>query len=100
MIQPPQRLLTCAPGADIYSLEGHSGLRLRYGTTDVVANWGMFDFNAPHFVYRFVKGETDYSIGVCPTEYFLLSYAHQQRRVTQQTLNLTPGQVARAGGSR
>ena len=87
-------LLTCAPGADIYSLEGHSGLRLRYGTTDVVANWGMFDFNAPHFVYRFVKGETDYSIGVCPTEYFLLSYAHQQRRVTQQTLNLTPGQVA------
>lgn len=86
-------LLTCAPGADVYSLEGHSGLRLHYGATDIVANWGIFDFNAPNFIYRFVKGETDYSIGIIPTEYFLLQYNLEHRRVTEQTLNLTPGQI-------
>ena len=54
-------LVTFHPGSDIYELEGHTALRV---TTpegiDIAANWGLFDFNTPNFVYRFVKGETDY----------------------------------------
>lgn len=82
-------LLTCAPGEDVYTLEGHTGLRLRYGSIDVVANWGVFDFNSPNFIYRFVKGETDYRIGISPTIYFLMAYEQEQRGITEQTLNLT-----------
>ena len=82
-------LLTCAPGADVYTLEGHTALRLQYGTTDLVANWGVFDFDSPNFIYRFVKGETDYKIGIAPTIYFLMAYEHEQRTITEQTLNLT-----------
>ena len=82
-------LLTCAPGADVYTLEGHTALRLRYGSIDAVANWGIFDFNSPNFIYRFVKGETDYSIGLSPTHYFLMAYERENRRITEQTLNLT-----------
>lgn len=86
-------LLTCAPGSQIYELEGHSGLRLRGAAFDVVANWGLFDFNSPGFVYRFVKGETDYCVGAIPTEFFLIQYQAEGRRVTEQTLNLTSRQA-------
>ena len=88
-------LLTCAPGSDIYELEGHSGLRMQYAGEDLTANWGLFDFASPGFVYRFVRGETDYSVGVCPTEYFIESYRRHGRRVTEQTINLTTVQAAR-----
>ncbi len=89
-------LLTCAPGREVYELEGHSGLRLVSSQFDVVVHWGLFDFNAPNFVYRFCKGETDYSIGISPTRAFLAEYASQSRRVTAQRLNLTPVQIIRA----
>lgn len=88
-------LLTCAPGSQIYELEGHTALRLQYAGTDLVANWGLFDFSSPGFVYRFVKGETDYSVGVSPTHFFLESYRLAGRRVTQQTLNLTAEEATR-----
>lgn len=53
-------LLTAYPGADIYQLEGHTALRIRHPQRgDYVVNWGLFDFDSPGFVYRFVKGETD-----------------------------------------
>lgn len=93
-------LLTCSPGAEVYELEGHSALRLKYvcadpaGAIDVAVNWGVFDFATPGFVYRFVKGETDYSIGVAPTPMFLYQYTVTGRRVTEQTLSLTPSQAA------
>ena len=67
-------LVTCAPGRQIYELEGHTGLRLQWEGNDMVANWGLFDFNSPNFVYRFVKGETDYCAGICPTPYFIHQY--------------------------
>ena len=86
-------LLTAAPGSEIYQLEGHSGLRFQSASSDVVANWGLFDFNTPNFVYRFVKGETDYCVGLIPFIYFLLEYRHEGRRVTEQVLNLTHQQA-------
>lgn len=54
--QPVWSLLTVAPGNEVYELDGHTGLRYR-GTdgTDFVVNWGVFDFNSPNFLYRFVK---------------------------------------------
>ena len=89
-------LLTCRAGANIYELEGHSALRFVKPSTgeDIVVNWGLFDFDAPNFVYRFVKGETDYSVGVAPTGYFLRAYDRQGRSVVEQDLNLTPEQIA------
>lgn len=88
-------LLTCAPGSDIYELEGHTGLRLQSAGFDFVVNWGLFDFDSPGFVYRFVKGETDYMVGATSTENFLAQYARLGRVVTQQTLRLDSVQAAR-----
>ena len=83
-------LLTCSPHEEIYSLYGHSALRyhdLRTGE-DVVFNWGLFNFKAPHFVLRFVFGLTDYELGTTPLPYFCNYYRKWGSSVTEQKLNL------------
>ncbi len=92
---PTVSLLTADPGPEIYQLEGHSGLRIRTDSLDIVANWGLFDFSSPNFVYRFVKGETDYCLGITDFNDFIYQYMVRGRRVTEQTLNLTRGQSLR-----
>ena len=85
-------LLTCEPHDQIYSLYGHTALRyhdLRPGGLDVAFNYGVFNFNAPHFVVRFVFGRTDYELGAYPYRLFLGEYRHFGSQVTEQVLNLT-----------
>lgn len=89
-------LLTARAGADIYQLEGHTALRIQSPDRgDYVINWGLFDFEAPNFVYRFVKGETDYMAGAASTDRFLEMYRREGRAVVEQTLNLTPAEKMR-----
>ena len=84
-------LLTCAPGSEIYALFGHSAIRYENPAKgqDWVFNYGMFSFKEPNFVMRFVKGETDYQLGVVPFRYFETEYAMRGSSVYQQVLNLT-----------
>ena len=84
-------LLTCAPGSEIYALFGHSAIRYENPDQkeDWVFNYGMFNFREPNFVMRFVKGETDYQLGVIPFAYFEAEYAMRGSSVYQQVLNLT-----------
>jgi hypothetical protein len=84
-------LLTCAPGEEIYSLFGHTAIRYECPSQgiDLVFNYGVFSFNTPNFIYRFVIGETDYMLGVIDYPRFEMEYAYQNRAVWQQTLNLT-----------
>ena len=79
-------LLTCAPGNEIYALFGHTAIRYQNFSrgVDLVFNYGMFSFNTPHFVYRFVKGETDYQLGITPYPYFESEYAFRGSSVYQQ----------------
>lgn len=94
---PVVSLITCDSGSEIYELEGHSGLRYRFPDgRDIIVNWGLFDFNSPNFVYRFVKGETDYRAGAVSAEYFLNAYKSQGRKITEQILNLTPEEALTA----
>ncbi len=89
-------LLTALPGTDIYQLEGHSGLRIvDPAGRDLTVNWGVFDFNSPNFVYRFVSGQTDYQCWAYPTEFFIQGYELEGRQVVEQVLNLDSIQEAR-----
>ena len=94
---PHISLLTCHAGPDIYELCGHSAIRVRYPDSgiDYAANYGLFDFDSPGFIYRFVKGETDYMVGAHPYEMFLANYSRQGRKVVEQHLDLTPEQATR-----
>lgn len=84
-------LLTCSPGDLIYELFGHTAIRIQDDShkLDFVVNYGLFDFDQPHFVYRFVRGKTDYTVGVNYTRSFIQSYAERGSSVTESTLNLT-----------
>ena len=86
-------LVNVYPGGEIYELEGHTALRLRGPLGhDYAVNAGLFDFSAPNFVYRFVKGETDYMVGLQPWDAFVASYARAGRRMVEHPLNLTAAQ--------
>ncbi len=87
-------LLTCYPGKEIFELCGHQALRLKTATSDSVWNFGVFSFNEPNFIYRFVKGETDYMLAGEPTKSFKHSYSYYGRKIVEQDLNLTPQEAA------
>ena len=84
-------LLTCAPGTEIYSLFGHTAIRYQNFTQnrDLVFNYGMFSFSTPNFIFRFVKGETDYQLGITEFVPFEAEYMFRGSSVYQQVLNLT-----------
>jgi hypothetical protein len=84
-------LLTIAPRSKaVYTVYGHTALRLFDPSqkTDVVFNWGVFDFDKPNFIYRFVKGETDYSLSTSPTDYFNFAYSRDGAMIIEQVLNI------------
>lgn len=90
-------LLTCAPGEQIYELFGHTAIRYQNFSkqVDVVYNYGLFDFDSPHFIWRFVRGETDYQLGVMPYGYFELAYSQRGSAVVEQQLDLNDYEAVR-----
>lgn len=90
-------LLTCSPHHEVYSLYGHTAIRVRdkASGSDLAVNYGLFDFAQPHFVLRFVFGLTDYSMGTVPFHYFEMEYRERGSSVTEQVLNLTHDEKVR-----
>ena len=86
-------LLTCSPGPLIYELYGHTALRVREGKqgaqSDWVFNYGTFSFKQPHFIWRFMLGQTDYELSVLPYSLFYNAYMNEGRAIYEQRLNLT-----------
>ena len=87
-------LVTCEPAKEIYERFGHSGIRVYDPVTkiDEVFHWGLFSFDTPNFVGRFISGNTDYEMGVYKTKFFLLQYIERGSSVYAQELNLTTEQ--------
>lgn len=82
-------LVTCWPGREVYELCGHEAIRVRGERIDSVWNYGVFDFNEPNFVGRFVAGQTDYMLASYPFPLFMAEYVQGNRKVVEQDLNLS-----------
>jgi len=86
-------VITCDEGSEIYSLFGHSAIRIKDPVThkDLVYNWGMFEFgdDVIDFQYRFAKGKLKYYMAEERYENFIYTYQFEQRTVREQVLNLT-----------
>lgn len=89
-------LLTCAPGQELYSTFGHTAIRIFDSAThsDIVYNYGTFDFDDPNFYMKFVRGKLDYFLSADYFPDFMQEYVAEQRSVTEQVLNLTCTQKA------
>lgn len=85
-------ILTCDPGTDLYSIYGHSAIRISdpQQNLDVVYNYGIFSFDSPNFIYRFAKGQTDYLMIGQKFSSFMPEYVEEKRGVYEQVLNLSP----------
>jgi len=79
-------LVTFYPGSEPHNIFGHSEIRVKQGPTDLYFNYGVFDFKAPAFLWRFVLGETDYMCVPIPRAYATLGM--EGRRMVEQELNL------------
>lgn len=84
-------LLTCSPGAELYSTFGHSALRVvdQSTGTDIIYNYGVFDFYDPDFYAKFVCGKLLYYLDQENFTDFLYSYSADNRSVSEQVLNLS-----------
>lgn len=84
-------VLTMGPGAELFERFGHQSIRIHDITTglDSAYNWGMFDFDQPHFIARFLTGDTRYWMQGIPSPWLISVYRNSGRAVWEQELNLT-----------
>ncbi|MFZ1528742.1 MAG: DUF4105 domain-containing protein [Ferruginibacter sp.] len=84
-------LLTCTPGEELYSTFGHSALRVidSNAVSDIIFNYGTFDFNDPDFYSKFIRGKLLYVLSAEKLEDFLFTYQIENRGVAEQLLDLT-----------
>jgi len=83
-------LITCSPGEEAYEKFGHTAIRIKdqKNRIDITFNYGIFSFETNDFYLKFIKGETDYQLGVYETTNFLPEYQSRNSMVWEQTLNL------------
>ncbi len=90
-------LITCSSGDELYSIFGHSAIRVVDDSMHIneVYNYGTFDFHTPNFYGKFANGELDYMLSAYNFKYFLPSYFRDNRSVSEQVLDLTPTEKQR-----
>ena len=84
-------LLTCSPGDELYSLFGHSAIRVvdSNSVTDHVYNYGTFNFDDKNFYLKFVQGKLLYFMSIEEFSDFRDLYQYTNRGMTEQVLNLS-----------
>ena len=84
-------LITCSPGSELYSIFGHSAIRLYDSTTntDLIFNYGVFDFSTPNFYWKFIRGNLQYQLAIQDIDRFLQEYRMEGRSVKEEKFLLT-----------
>src|SRR6266550_5035633 len=90
-------LLTFGWGDVVWERFGHNAIWIQDRTkgTNITYNWGMFDFNQPHFIWRFVTGDTRYWMEPIDYAAMVQYYKEHNRSILAQELNLSPAQRLR-----
>jgi len=84
-------VLTVSPGEELYSTFGHSALRITDSVShsDIVYNYGTFNFDEPGFYMKFVRGKLTFYLSADDFDSFVNDNRQEQRAATEQVLNLT-----------
>ena len=88
-------LVTFGLGQEVFERFGHNALWFHDATTlqDSAYHWGLFSFDEPGFLLRFLTGDTNYWMGAVDARLLVESERSRGRPVTLQRLNLTPAQA-------
>lgn len=94
-IEATASLITCGPGNEFYTTFGHSAIRITDPEQgiDYVYNYGTFDFDTPHFYWKFMRGQLDYKLARTTYNRFMQEYAFEGRAVWEQQLCFESQQV-------
>jgi len=89
-------LLTAEPGDRIYEVFGHNAILVRDSETGYEQgfNYGIFSFDSPGYLGRFLKGRMMYRVGTVSAATLLAGYGAQNRRIWAQELDLEPARKA------
>lgn len=84
-------LLTCTPGAPLYATFGHTAIRITDSVenSDIVYNYGTFNFEDPGFYLKFVRGKLNYYLSTNYFPDFVSFYQSENRGITEQELQLS-----------
>ena len=85
-------LMTVSPWTgEVYALYGHSVIKVQDDSIGVDAcfNYGYFDPSQPNFLFHFIRGETDYVLGVTSYQQFIAENSMKGLEVVEQELNLS-----------
>lgn len=89
-------VLTFGPGDLVFERFGHNALRIIDPSTgrDLAYNWGMFSFEQPNFLGRFLSGDTQYWVEAFPSQPLIDFYVSHDREAVEQVLDLTDAEKA------
>lgn len=84
-------IITCAPGNELYSIFGHTAIRIidSANHSDIIFNYGTFDFGDPNFLMKFTRGKLDYFLSAEDATNFFAAYQEEGRTITEQVLQLS-----------
>lgn len=87
-------LLTCTPGEPLYATFGHTAIRVTDSleNSDIVYNYGTFNFDDPGFYLKFVRGKLNYYLSAEYFQDFVYFYQYENRGITEQVLQLGPNE--------
>lgn len=87
-------LLTFGQGTPVFERFGHNALRIAdpASSLDISWNWGMFSFDEPNFLGRFLRGTSQYWMAGFETAPLLAYYQENDRESVEQVLNLNGAQ--------
>jgi len=88
-------LITIGPGRQVWERFGHNAIWVQdtLRGIDRAYNYGMFSFDEPGFLGRFIRGEMYYWMQGFDTELLLRAYKAADRSIWVQELDLTPEQM-------
>lgn len=84
-------VITCGVGEELYSVFGHTSLRIQDSTLkiDQVFDYGTFDFSTPNFYLKFIRGKLNYALSTRPFKHFRRAYELEDRSLLAQELDLS-----------
>jgi hypothetical protein len=90
-------ILTIDPGQELYTIFGHTAIRVKDVALDLdrIYNFGTFDSNSPFFYVRFLRGDLVYFLSITDFEPFFRNTVDEKRRIVEQNLDFTYPEISK-----